>query len=1328
VGAGVVTSHQSWLGFVQPVGLVVSPPALEKAQAHVNRNIVREQEALIALCEPEDAPERLRDFPAFCRDVLGWQPGDLVSEVPTALEAALPEYGEILRPTWVVPDPDKPEAHVMLIQEVRAAELDKAPKEGAGALGWNASPEARFERLLRETGVPIGILFNGLSVRLVYAPRGESSGHITFPVKAMCETAGRPIFGALHMLLGVDRVFPSIPSMGLAAILKDSRKYQNEVSTALSEQVLSALHELLRGFQAAHEATGGRLLQDVLAEAPEEVYGGLLTTLLRLVFVLYAEDRGLLPGEPVYLRHYAVTGLFEKLREDATRHQDTMDQRYGAWPRLLSLFRLIHDGGGHGGMRLPPRLGRLFDPDAYPFLEGRPRDTARVVGERLDPPKVSDGVVYRVLSNLLLLGGDRLSYRALDVEQIGSVYEAMMGFTLRTAEEPSVAVRPHHVVMGLESLLKKSGPERLKTLAEEAGCKVTGKAQDAVKSAKTPVELHAALGRNLSPRMQDILPPGTLVLQPTEERRRSGSHYTPRALTEPIVETTFVPLFEAMGGSPRPEQILELKVCDPAMGSGAFLVAACRALGDKLVAAWQKYGMPQLPPDEDPVLFARRMVAQRCLYGVDKNPFAVDLAKLSLWLVTLAKDHPFTFLDHALRQGDSLVGLSREQLASFSWAPEKQVPVIRAALDKAVAEAVAMRKQIHELAASDDIPEKKRLLSEAEFAIQYIRYVGRQVLEAYFSEKTDKARKQKLVQNRDALLLPGTVIFEVPPIEVADGKPPVTPFHWEIEFPEVFSRENPGFDAFVGNPPFAGKNTIFTAQGEAYVYFLIDTFTEAHGSSDLVAYFFRRAFTNLRDRGTMGLIATNTIAQGDTRTTGLRWICRNGGVIYEALRRFRWPGMAAVVVSIVHVQKTKKRPPSTLLDNKSTERISAFLFHRGGDEDPVAITANKGKSFIGSYVLGMGFTFDDANPDATPLAEMDSLVTRDQRNKERIFPYLGGEELNTHPEQKHHRYVINFADMSEEEARRWPDLMSIIEQKVRPQRNKLGDNGDARRRKTNWWRWGQYSHDLFGAIKGMPRVLVLARVSQYMAFAFLPSNVVYSEQVVVVGCSSYAALSILQSRPHEVWARFLGSSMKDDLRYTPSNCFETFPFPPHWEQNERLEQVGKNYYEFRAALMADQKVRDELMDGLPPEGLTATYNRFHDPDERLPGIKRLRELHEAMDRAVLDAYGWTDIQPKNEFLLDYEEEEDEDEGAGKRTKKKPWRYRWPDETRDEVLARLLALNAERAAEEKLLGQEAGMGKKAKAAAKSEGDEAAAKAPAKKGRGKKKTPEGQGSMF
>jgi hypothetical protein len=207
--------------------------------------------------------------------------------------------------------------------------------------------------------------------------------------------------------------------------------------------------------------------------------------------------------------------------------------------------------------------------------------------------------------------------------------------------------------------------------------------------------------------------------------------------------------------------------------------------------------------------------------------------------------------------------------------------------------------------------------------------------------------------------------------------------------------------------------------------------------------------------------------------------------------------------------------------------------------------------------------------------------------------------------------------------------------------------------------------DLFTTIAGKERVLVNSQVSAHLQFAFLPVDVVFAHTANVFPLPTHAAFCALQSRPHEIWARFFGSSMKDDLRYTPSDCFETFPFPENWETHPTLEATGKAYYEFRAALM----VRND-------EGLTKTYNRFHDPDERDPDVMKLRELHAAMDRAVLDAYGWSDIPTDCEFLLDYEIDEEE---WG--TKKKPWRYRWPNEVRDEVLARLLELNAERAGDE-----------------------------------------------
>jgi hypothetical protein len=360
-------AHVEWLGYVQPVGLVVSIPALLAAQAHINRNITPDHQRFLD-CLPRDAKDNpipeIRDFAEFTQNVLGWRPGDLQSVKPgdpryAALEVPLPEYNETLRPTHAVcevepKDPQHP--WMMLIQVLPTG----TPLDDAATLidrGWHAPPQARFERLLRETRVPIGLLSNATQIRLVYAPRGETSGFATFSVSEMAQVVGRPIFAALHMLLCEERLFSLGEKQRLPAILADSRKYQNVVSTQLAQQVLSALFELLRGFQAADDQRKGELLREILADDPNQVYSGLLTVLMRMVFILYAEDRGLLSTDPVYANNYSITGLFERLRADAGRYPDTMDQRYGAWAQLLTLFRLIYDGGSHAEFRLPPRKG-----------------------------------------------------------------------------------------------------------------------------------------------------------------------------------------------------------------------------------------------------------------------------------------------------------------------------------------------------------------------------------------------------------------------------------------------------------------------------------------------------------------------------------------------------------------------------------------------------------------------------------------------------------------------------------------------------------------------------------------------------------------------------------------------------------------------------------------------------------------------------------------------------------------------------------------------------------------------------------------------------------
>ena len=451
----------------------------------------------------------------------------------------------------------------------------------------------------------------------------------------------------------------------------------------------------------------------------------------------------------------------------------------------------------------------------------------------------------------------------------------------------------------------------------------------------------------------------------------------------------------------------------------------------------------------------------------------------------------------------------------------------------------------------------------------------------------------------------------------------------------------PRFDAIVMNPPFIGGKRIRAHLGDEYQAKLRKAFPDVHGNADFAAYHIRRAFEILRPGGVLAIIATNTIAQGDTRESGLAWIVENGGHIVAADRRVKWPGQAAVVVSLVWIVK---EPGHTL---------NSHLV-RAPEMRPARLAANARRSFIGSCVLGMGFTFDDTNPKATPIAEMQRLIAKNPRNQERVFPYLGGEELNTSPTHAHHRYVINFGQMSEAEARAWPDLMAIVEAKVKPERaTKSADLASY-----PWWRFWRPRPALYAAIAGMERVLVLARTSKHIAVTWMPAGYVFSENVVVFAMSD-AGFSLLQSTVHLEWVRQTSSTLEDRQGYRPTDCFETFPFSANWEGNAALEASGQAYYEFRAELM----VRTQL-------GMTKTYNRFHDPDEDHADIVELRRLHAAMDRAVLEAYGWSDLIAQAEAGTGFHEQLDES-----------LRYGWDEATKAEVLGRLLKLNAERAAEE-----------------------------------------------
>jgi hypothetical protein len=1301
-----------WLDHVQPVGLVVAPALMKELGLTPIRQTPIDTGLVSELLEQDKSKSALPDAWRFVEAVLGWQAQHVAGApggpaIPQELLIALPEHDTTLQPTWAIAELGEEKQQWQLLIRNEPAGVDA---DGRGTLdGWEATPHQRFERLLRGTGVFAGLLITDDALRLIYAPRGETSGHLTFPLRALGTVSGRPMLGGLKLLLDRFRLFSDADDRRLPSILSKSRDAQASVSSALADQVLGAMHELLRGLDSAEP----ELIREIAKIQPDHLYEGLLAILMRLVFILYAEDRDLLPSRAdgrareTYETSYSVRGLFAKLAEDAAANPDTMDERRGGWGRLLALFRLIHKG--HQTRFIQARGGKLFDPDEFLFLEGRT--------SKEEPPwilKISDGCLLRVLESLMTLklrGGtrERLSYRTLDVEQIGSVYETVMGFTVETAAGRVLPIKAgkHNrtpVFVDLDEFLQSKGKDRIKYLRENAGRGQFSASQaKAIESAKTVEDLVSALDSIVDERaapQHRIAPLGTPILQPTSERRSTGSHYTPRSLTAPIVKHAIEPAFDRLGVDATPEQVLDLSVCDTCMGSGAFLVEACRAIGERLVKAWARWpeSRPVIPADEDEELHARRLVAQRCIYGVDKNPRAVDLARLSLWLATLARDHEFTFLDHALKCGDSLVGLSRAQMTSLHWDVSAGLPLFDALLRERFDATVSGRRAIRE--APDDVARvvQEARYSEIERRLHNSRLIGTAIVSAFFSANKPKAREVRRQEIES--WANGTPEEIWPRLEALVGKlrssrHPIQPFHWEIEFPEVFARENPGFDAIIGNPPFAGKNTIIAGNAKNYLSWLQNLHPGAHGNSDLVAHFFRRAFSFLRRDGVFGLIATNTIGQGDTRATGLTKILSSGGAIIRATRRLKWPGEAAVVVSVVHV--IKGEAPCPILDGRLVRRISSYLVQGDLDGSPGPLVANSDFAFQGSIILGMGFTFDDvaaAKGEAEPLATMRMLIDKDGRNSARIFPYMGGEEINTDPRHAHRRYVIDFADWPlkrDENLSSWasmtadqqekcisryivpddypelvasdfPDLLQIVYERVKPSRDE--DNRAARRER--WWRFGDRQTGLYSAIQGLERVLAISRVTPNLAMTFLPTGSIYADSTVIVAMSAFSEFALLQSRIHEIWARFFSSSMKDDLRYAPSDCFRTFPFPEGFERQTALEIAGESYYEYRSQLMIDRK-----------EGLTKIYNHFHQRSENAPSIIRLRELHFEMDVAVLRAYGWDDVAGRAlpEFI-----EQDADEGKAPKT-----RLDWPADLKDEVLARLLALNSERLAAERAAG-------------------------------------------
>lgn len=1213
------------------------------------------------------------------------------------------------------------------------------------------SPEETMRARCKTEEVRIGIVTNGEEWMLVNAPVGKTSGYAMWHARIWWQ---EPVtLKAFSSLLNIRRAFGP-PEETMDQLLERSTEFHEEVTDTLGEQVRHAVEVLVRALGRADQDRNGELLKDV---DPKQLYEAGLTVMMRLVFTLCAEERELLLlGDPVYDQNYAISNMRALLREQEDNHgSEVLEKRFDAWSRLLSTFRMIYGGAEHEGLRLPALGGSLFDPDRFPFLEGRAPGT-NWKDEPANPLPIDNHTVLLLLRSLQVLqqkgGAQMLSYKGLDVEQIGHVYEGLLEYTVDRVDELSIGFSGSKTVTNpivpVSELLDLDEAKLAKKLADE-----TGKTASAIKNAlkKEPDEsalpaLIQALGndeesaRKLLPlagliRKDSwgtlmIYPANSFAVVPGEGRRATGAHYTPAEFARDIVEKTLTPvIYEGPAkGWPEDEwklrssaELLDLKVCDPAMGSAAFLVATCRYLSEKLITAWQAEedagkeinvdgqalepgSGAELMPNEldDRLLVARRLVAERCIYGVDMNPMAVELAKLSIWLVTLQKGRPFGFLDHNLRSGDALLGLHNlDQLTKLSMHPqaEDQSLIFGQSIRNAVEKALEVRKELRKVSIRDvhDVEKMAELNATAKSKLVPVELLADAMIgEALVcggKENKLKATLEALSERADGILrLNEETVEEIETqtlinlsIDQPSGKEPRKPFHWALEFPEVF--ENAGFNVFVGNPPYGGKTTICEGNGKAYLMLLTNFLhRKAHGNSDLVSHFFRRSYVLLRKTGTFGLIATKSISKGETRKTGLAWIRNNHGFIYQAVKRIKWPGKASVIVSVICVSKFHYKG-NLFLNGKITPKITSYLFHQGSDDDPHKLKASANMSFQGCVVVGMGFTFDDAKKDeCNSLDQMEEVIKEDPKNKELIFPFIGYSEVANHPSHKPTRYIINFGERSYEESKKWPSLLALVEKKVKVERTKSLNKSwskDKEKRVKYWWQFARNAKDLYSKLSSHNRALVAgSQASKHFTFTFLPSTYIFSSNLTVIALDTFSSFVSLQNSIHEIWSRFFITPLGDTFVYSPSDCFQNFPFPENWQNDPTLESVGKTYYEFRADLM----IRND-------EGLTKTYNRFHDPDESHPDILKLRELHAAMDRAVLDAYGWNDISTDCEFIADYEVEEG---------KKIPWRYRWPEEVHDEVLARLLELNQKRYEEEVDQGLHDKKKPKAKAEKSSEG--------------------------
>jgi len=730
-----------------------------------------------------------------------------------------------------------------------------------------------------------------------------------------------------------------------------------------------------------------------------------------------------------------------------------------------------------------------------------------------------------------------------------------------------------------------------------------------------------------------------------------------------------------------PTELLDLKICDPAMGSGAFLVQACRWLSDRLVEAWSQVeatgktvsvdsevleagaAKEPLPRDSEArTVIARRLIAERCLYGVDLNPLAVELAKLSIWLVTLAKGRPFGFLDHNLRCGDSLLGIHRlDQLTELSMAPtgKGQQRLFGRNIEQAVGEAIELRQRLREMPIRDihDIEVMARLDADARRKLDVPEsvadaFIGEVLVAGSSASALGGALASLAIQAGQAIAADQVAFGDIArrtghalSADLPVGKSARRPFHWPLEFPEVFSRVTPGFDALIGNPPFLGNRLWRGALGEKFQWQCQMVLGKSPGKVDLCVVFHRRAVDLLRKDGCYGLLSTSNVAEGSAIDVGLGIVVKSGN-IYFARKGMPWPGAAAVVVAIVGFFKGRWRG-SCDADGSKCVRIGPRL-------EPESVNVWEPKPLSDAP-----FAFEGVN-NSKGLAFLISSSSSwfqilTQERDSLLRPYITGDDITSSALNHIQRWALDIEGRNLDEiALRWPQAARFLVEVVKPTRTPEALKS-YKGLIDRWWQFPRHRSELMKRLRQCMNFIAYSKNTKYPVGMLAPSKWIYTNKVLLIGMERDDLFAISLSTGFRMWMeKFCGGSLGETLTLSISESVDKYPIPQAMVSMLGID-AALRFNDLAIAYSAENEC-----------GLTDVMNAVNTPSNDEAVIIELRRLMSVIDVQVLAAYGWDDIEIAYDFR--------EFEGGSTND---PWRWAPVKDVTSDILRRLTTLNRER---------------------------------------------------